>query len=131
MRKGHKDYVLVISDIGNKRVLEVLKDRHKESLDRYFDQMPSEMREKIKKVSIDMWCAYYDSVREKLPHAEIVIDRFHVMKNLSDCLTSARREISRDLSKEDKEKVKGSRWILVKNMEDLSVEELEKLRICN
>ncbi|MBM3210671.1 ISL3 family transposase [Candidatus Poribacteria bacterium] len=129
MRKGHKDYVLVISDIGNKRVLEVLKDRRKESLDGYFDEMPAEMREKIKKVSIDMWSPYYDSVREKLPHAEIVVDRFHVMKNLNDCLTSARREISRDLSKEDKEKVKGSRWILVKNMEDLSPEELGKLNV--
>lgn len=129
MRKGHKDYVLVISDIGNKRVVEVLKDRHKESLDRYFDQMPARMREKIKKVSIDMWSPYYDSVREKLPHAEIVIDRFHVMKNLNDCLTKTRREISGDLSKEDKEKVKGSRWILVKNGEDLNSEELEKLNV--
>lgn len=129
MRKGHKDYVLVISDIGNKRVLEVLKDRHKESLDGYFDEMPAEMRKKIKKVSIDMWSPYYDSVREKLPHVEIVVDRFHVMKNLNDCLTGARREISRDLSKEAKEKVKGSRWILVKNMEDLSPEELGKLNV--
>ena len=127
MRKGHKDYVLVLSDIGNKRVIEVLEDRHKESLDRYFEEMPQEMKEKIKKVTIDMWSPYYDSVQEKLPHAEIVVDRFHVMKNLNDCLTGARREISRGLSEEDREKVKGSRWILVKNEEDLNTEEKEKL----
>jgi len=47
MRKGHKDYVLVLSDIGNKRVIEVLEDRLKESLDRYFDEMPQGMKEKI------------------------------------------------------------------------------------
>jgi len=45
-----------------------------------------------------MWSPYYDSVQEKLPNAEIVVDRFHVMKNLNDCLTSCRREIQRDVS---------------------------------
>jgi len=64
IQKGHKDYVLVISDIGNKRVLEVLKDRHKESLDGYFDEMPAEIREKIKKVSIDMILLGYNRISE-------------------------------------------------------------------
>jgi transposase len=73
MKKGHKDFVLVISDIGNKRVIEVLENRLKESLDKYFDQMPQDVKSKIKQVSIDMWSPYRDSVVEKLPHAEIVI----------------------------------------------------------
>ena len=129
MKKGHKDFVLVISDIGNKRVIEVLSDRLKESLDKYFDQMPQEMKSKIKQVSMDMWSPYYDSVAEKLPHAEIVIDRFHVMKSLNDCLTTSRREICRLASQEDKAKLKGCRWILVKNIEDLTFEEQEKLKV--
>ena len=74
MKKGHKDFVLVISDIGNKRVIEVLENRLKESLDKYFDDMPQEVKSKIKQVSMDMWSPYRDSVVEKLPHAEIVID---------------------------------------------------------
>lgn len=127
MKKGHKDFVLVISDIGNKRVIEVLSNRLKESLDKYFEEMPQEVKSKIKQVSIDMWSPYYDSVVEKLPHAEIVIDRFHVMKNLNDCLTNTRRSICRLSSKEDKAKLKGCRWILVKNMEDLTLAEQEKL----
>jgi transposase len=127
LRKGHKDFVLVISDIVNKRVIEVLSNRLKESLDKYFDEMPQEVKSKIKQVSMDMWSPYRDSVVEKLPHAEIVIDRFHVMKNLNDCLTNTRREICRLSSKEDKAKLKGCRWILVKNIEDLTLVEQEKL----
>jgi transposase len=129
MKKGHKDFVLVISDIGNKRVIEVLSDRLKESLDKYFDDMSQEMKSKIKQVSIDMWSPYRDSVVEKLPHVEIVIDRFHVMKSLNDCLTNSRREICRLASQEDKSKLKGSRWILVKNMDDLTFEEQGKLKV--
>ncbi len=48
MKKGHKDFVLVISDIGNKRVIEVLSNRLKESLDKYFDDMAQEVKSKIK-----------------------------------------------------------------------------------
>jgi len=122
-----------VSDIGNKRVVEVLENRLKESLDKYFDDMPQEMRFKIKQVSIDMWSPYYDSVMENLPRAEIVIDRFHVMKNLNDCLTTTCREIRREASKEDKAKLKGCRWILVKNHEDLTEDltqvEQEKLNV--
>jgi transposase len=128
-KKGHKDFVLVVSDIGNKRVVEVLENRLKESLDKYFDDMTQEMKFKIKQVSIDMWSPYYDSVIENLPHAEIVIDRFHVMKNLNDCLTATRREICREASKEDKAKLKGCHWILVKNHADLTQVEQEKLNV--
>jgi transposase len=127
MKKGHKDFVLVISDIGNKRVIDVLSNRLKESLDKYFDEMPQEAKSKIKQVSMDMWSPYRDSVADNLPHADIVIDRFHVMKNLNDCLTNTRREICREANKEDKAKLKGCRWILVKNMDDLTLAEQEKL----
>jgi transposase len=128
-KKRHKDFVLIISDIGNKRVIEVLENRLKESLDKYFDDMPQEIKCKIKQVSIDMWSPYRDSVIEKLPHVEIVVDRFHVMKNLNDCLTNTRREICRESSKEDKLKLKDCRWILVKNCEDLTQEEQERLNM--
>jgi transposase len=42
-----------------------------------------------------MWDAYQEAAAEKLPHVRRVIDRFHVMKNLNDALTKARRIIQR------------------------------------
>ncbi len=57
-KKGHKNFVLVISDIGNKQVIEVLENRLKESLDKYFDDMPHDMKCSIKQVSMDMWSPY-------------------------------------------------------------------------
>jgi len=35
MHKGHKDFVVVISDLTNKRVIDVLEDRKKVSLKAY------------------------------------------------------------------------------------------------
>ena len=74
-----------------------------------------------------MWEPYTLAVKAKLPHTRIVVDRFHVMKNLNHCLTIARREIQRTASDEVKEQLKGSRWALVKNEKDLNDKQRTKL----
>lgn len=127
MKKGHKDFITIISDLTNGEPIAVLKDRAKEALDEFFDGMDKKTKSGIKEVSIDMWGPYFDIVKKHLPRARVVIDRFHVQSHLNDALTSVRRKIQKDLSEEEKEVVKGSRWILVKNMKDLNKEEKKKL----
>jgi len=129
MPKGHRDFVCVITDIDSKRVIEVLENRLKETLVAYFTSLPSSVRQSIRYVSIDMWEGYYQAVVEALPkRVKIVVDRFHVMKNLNDALTKGRREIQRGMSKEDRDELKGLCWILVKNEDNLDEEEKAKLR---
>jgi len=74
-----------------------------------------------------MWDAYQEAAAEKLPNARRVIDRFHVMKNLTDAITKARRIIQRDADAPTKDLLKGCRWLLVKNRENLKEEEERKL----
>lgn len=74
-----------------------------------------------------MWEPYTLAIQAKLPHATIVADCFHVMKNLNHCLTQARREIQRTAPAEVKQQLKGSRWVLVKNQKDLTKKERAKL----
>jgi len=127
MKKGHKDFVTVISDLTNSRPIEVLKDRSKESLDEFFDGMSKKTKDRIREVSIDMWGPYYEVIKQHLPKARVVVDRFHVQKHLNDALSGVRRKIQNGLSAEQKEAIKGSRWVLVKNVEDLNDEEKKKL----
>jgi transposase len=128
MRKGHRDFVCVITDIDGKRVIEVLENRLKETLIAYLSALPSSVRKSIRYVSIDMWEGYYQAVVEALPkRVKIVIDRFHVMKNLTGALTKCRREIQRGMSKEERDELKGLRWILVKNEDNLDKDEKAKL----
>lgn len=86
-----------------------------------------EVKKAIKIVNLDMWEPYTLAVKAKLPQACIVVDRFHVMKNLNRGLTLARREIQRTASNEVKEQLKGSRWVLVKNQKDLNEKQRTKL----
>ena len=60
------------------------------------------------------------ATRHKLPHASIVADRFHVMKQLNHQLDLLRRNIRVKINDELKELLKNKRWILLKNRSDLS-----------
>lgn len=127
LEKGHGNFVLVLSAPEKGYVLDVLLNRERKTLENWLDGLASEMKKAIKVVNLDMWEPYTLAVKAKLPHARIVVDRFHVMKNLNHCLTLARREIQRNASDEVKEQIKGSRWILVKNQKDLTEKQRAKL----
>jgi transposase len=127
IKKGHESFALALSDLEAGRVIAVLPDRKKETLIAYFDTWTDLQRQAVLEAAMDLWEPYAQAVLACLPNAKIVADRFHVMKNLNDQVTSARREIQRDLPEESKQTLKGCRWLLVRNYDDLSSEEQEKL----
>ena len=77
---------------------------------------------------MDMWGPYRGVVKAKLPWAEIVADRFHVMKQLNDAIAKIRRGLQAKADKTTYELLKGTRWILVRNRAELNPEEEAKLQ---
>jgi transposase len=128
LKKRHRQYALVLSDLERRCVLAVLPSREQSELDRWFATLSSEQHAAIRVVSMDMWRPYRSFVERVLPHAHIVADRFHVMKQLNDQLSKARRQIQRTADDQTKEVLKGCRWLLVRNRPELSPEEQTKLQ---
>jgi transposase len=84
----------------------------------------------IKAVAIDMSPAYIGAVLDNLPKAAIVFDRFHVMKLFNDKLSELRRQLQREAEGPLQIKVlKGTRWLLLKNPENLNNEKDESDRL--
>jgi len=129
LTQGSGQYVAVIVDHTNERVLEVLKTRAKEAVRDYLRQnLATGLLAAVVEVTIDMWGGYVEAVREVFGEGvRITIDRFHVMKNFQDHLTAARREIQRSLPKEEAKALKGTRWLWLTNRENLTEGELEEL----
>jgi len=127
-KKGHREYLLVISDLQRNCVIEVLPNRLKETLIAWFHNLTVWERENIKVVSMDLWMPYRQAVAQALPNAEIVADRYHVTKNLNEVLDKARRALQKHLPKDVASKLKGLRWVLLKAQEDLDDSEKEKLQ---
>lgn len=119
----------MLIDHSNQRVLEVLPKRDKDSLVEWLRQgKKSGLLANLVEVTTDMWEGYVNAVHEVFgKEMRVTIDRFHVMKQLQERLTQARRQIQRTLSKEEAEVLKGSRWLWTKNDENLTLAERERL----
>lgn len=127
LHRGHGKFVLVISAPELGLVLDILPDRSKETLLKWLEERGIEWCAAVQHACSDMWDAYQQAAEQKLPNARRVVDRFHIMKNLNDALTKARRIIQKDADEKTKELLKGCRWLLVKNRENLSEEQEKQL----
>ncbi len=125
MHKGHKDFVVVISDLTNKRVIDILQDRKKAALEEYVKGWSEEFKSEIKYVAIDLWGPYRSVVESMLPNARAVADRFHVMQNLNRALDSCRKQAKRESV--DKEIWKNAKYAVLKNREDLTEDQVRIL----
>ena len=79
LKKRHKQFVLVLSDLQRRCVVEILPECSKESLEQWLDNLSSKDKKAIENVSMDMWEPYRQAIKTQLPQAKIVADRFHVM----------------------------------------------------
>ncbi|MCA9981154.1 MAG: ISL3 family transposase [Anaerolineales bacterium] len=129
LKKRHKQYVLVLSDLEQRCVLAVLPTREQKTLIAWLQTFTKAEKRAIQVVSMDMWRPYRSVVSTYLPHADIVADRFHVMKQLNEQLTKARRQIQRRADTDTKEALKGSRWLLVRAGNSLTAEQSQQLQL--
>lgn len=111
-------------DLARGKVLEMLQNREKATLEAFLRGQPREWREAVRVVAIDMWAPYAQAAQEVFgERVRVVVDKFHVVKQLSERIQYCRRAIQREASEEVRAKLKGTRWSLLKPRERLSDEE--------
>lgn len=122
--KGH-EYVTVLSHPTSGVVLDVVKDRSTMATEILLLTCLTEKQKKnICTVSVDMWKPYQKAIKKHLPEAEIVHDKFHLVKYLNDCIDKVRR---REVI--DNEILRSSRYALLKNEENMTDKQKEKFDI--
>lgn len=125
-RKGHH-YLTVVYDLERRVLLWVGQDRTADTLNRFFAELGRRRCRSIHTVCMDMWPAFLRSVRENLPRAQVLFDRFHVVRHLNVALDTVRREEVRRLSGAHRVAIKSTRFVLLKNPWNLRPEEKERL----
>lgn len=136
LKKGHKDYVTVVSTRsaeGDNRVLAVLKDREKATVKKFFSSIPKDLRKTIRVVCTDMYEGFVNAAKEVLgKKVRIVVDRFHVAKLYRQGLEEVRKKelkrLKEELPKEQYQEFKGAMWVLRKNPSSLESDEQEMLK---
>ena len=116
-------FVTIVLDLDSKAIVSVLKGRGKQALKPFFSKL-KQAKAKIKAVATDMAGGYIAAVMEHLPKAALVFDRFHVVKLMNEKLSDLRREMYHELTdKQHRKMLKGTRWLLVRNPENLKQNE--------
>ena len=125
-KKGHK-YMTVVVDHERNRVVWACKGHGKAQLNAFFDLLTDEQRAAVEVVTADgaTWIA--DVVGARCPNAERVMDPFHVVSWATGALDELRRQAWRDARKDKSAEgraaakgVKGSKYALLRNPEDLT-----------
>jgi transposase len=136
--KGQKNYCAVLVDLDTGKLIAILPKRTQEELRKTLTGWGEEVLAKIEEVSIDLWEAYKNLGKELMPSAEIVADRFHVMKQINKELNEQRiaekKAVNGLKRKKDQAEKKAkleilsqSKYSLLKNEKDLTEKEKIKL----
>ena len=100
-------YRAVFTDIKNRLLLDILPKRNKEDVQNWLKALPG--KENVRCVTIDMWPQYRDAAYNELPNATVVVDKFHVQKEVNSALDSIRVNLRKDIPEKERKYLKDSR----------------------
>ena len=87
----------MVVDHDKRRVVWAGKGRSAETLEKFFDLLGPSGCEQIVLVTADLAASWQKALRARVPHAEVVFDRFHVERLASDAVDEVRRAEQRRL----------------------------------
>ncbi len=117
IKRGHQ-YMTIFVDLKTGRILKAVEGKSKEAVGPFLRTLAKKAR-KLKAIAMDMNSAYFWAVKESLPDVLVIFDRYHVMALMNQALDELRREHQRDLDNLGKKTLKGSRFLLLRNYENL------------
>jgi transposase len=122
-------YLTLVLDLVSGVVVFVGDGKGAEALEPFWRRL-RRSRADIEAVAMDMSVAYIAAVRRHIPWAMIVFDHFHIIKLFNEKLSDLRRQLYREVTATGAQEVlKGTRWLLLKNPENLDPAHNEALRL--
>lgn len=119
--KGH-EYMTVFTDIRSGRVIHAVEGKDSNAVIPFLKRL-NKKAINLKGIAMDMSPAFFSAVKQELPHVAIIFDHFHVMKMMNTILDDIRKE----QQKIHGNTLKGDRFLLLKNYDNLDVNGMERL----
>ena len=130
IRSGHGHrYLSVVLNLETGAVVFVGEGKGTDALGPFGGRLRA-AKAKVEAVATDMSPAYIQAIRENLGDAIHVFDHFHVVKLFNEKRSDFRRELHREATEQmHKDVLKGTRWLLLKNPENLDPKRKERERL--
>ena len=125
VRKGHV-YMTIVVDLETGHIIYVGDGKGADALDKFWRRV-EKCGASIEYVATDLSAAFISAVRKNLPEAQLVFDHFHVKKIINEKVDKLRRSLYHNkLYEEQRDVIKGIRWLLLKNGEDIKTDAAKK-----
>lgn len=126
---GHpRKYWTIVLDLDSGAVVYIGTGKDAAALEPFWTKL-RRSKAKITAVATDMSPAYTMAVADHLPGAVHVFDHFHVIKLFNEKLGDLRRQVQRSANAEQKQTLWGTRWLLLKNPQNLDEQRNERQRL--
>ena len=118
-RRGH-DYISLFVDMARRKVIYAADGKDGATVKEFADFLEAHggKREAVTDASIDMGAAFEAGIKANFENAQITFDKFHVIKLANEAVDQVRREEARNNFQ-----IKGRRYIFLKNVDHLTLEE--------
>ena len=107
----------IITNIEAGTVVEFLADRKKQTIVRYLSKLAHPSNVEI--VCIDMWQPYREAILQVLPHAMIIIDKFHAVKMANEAIEVVRKAVRSQLDEKQRRTLMHDRFLLLRRRSEL------------
>lgn len=124
---GGQKYNSIIVDPKDKVVLDILPNRFESDLIKYFSQFSN--KTEVKYFICDMNPHFREVAKTCFPQATIVADKYHVIRQVYWAMEKVRKDEQNKLPKQHRIYFKKSRNLLMKRMEKLTPEEMDRLAL--
>lgn len=129
IRKRHT-YRIVVSDLVRMRPIWFGgQDRSEASMDRFYQGLGPKKTAGIRLAVMDMWKAFRNSTERHAPQADVLFDKFHVLRHLGKALDTVRKSEYARLSGKDRRFIKGQKYTLLAHRENLTLEGRKSLKL--
>jgi len=120
--KGHV-YVTLFADVEQAKVLFVTEGKDHGTVAAFKDDLVEHGGDpaKVADFSLDMSKAFIKGIGESFPDAHLTFDKFHIVKLLNEAVDEVRRS-----EQKGRPELKRSRYLWLKNEEDLNAEERDR-----
>lgn len=121
--KRGQSYITLLTGLAPARVVAVVEDRTTEAAGKLWESLSPEQKATVEAVAVDMRAPLIQTVRQQVPDADVVHDKFHVSQYLNEAADQVRRQEHKELLAQGDETLTGSRQLWLYNPQNHSAEQ--------
>ncbi len=112
--RGHRKYLTIVWDHDRGHVVWIGKGKERDTLDQFFAKLGKRRSKRLVCVTMDMAEAYIGAVRTHAAQADIVFDRFHIERHLTEAVNEVRKAEFFRRGGRYRDVIRGKKFLLLK-----------------